>query len=551
MSTPWDTNDGQKWLAKALNPAGFQSVDLKGLPDQEAHNVVVLNYQSQYAIEPPAMYNAAGTDYSTYESEILCFQDPVVLGVSASYPTGTTDPLHDNKTVHVKFGSADAGHTSPPSISFNSTGIVFPRTCKTFINTQLGAGRDMDAGYNALKGVAQRHRVIYGAIQAIPTCSAQDNSGTIAVSQQPFIGDNYNNQTTVGWGWGIPLGIEKERQDGKDILHMAEDYGTQQTATRIYTEEDFPNAEDTIRNPAALLTRFYDGCYAPYKLKNPFQEDFITTSDNVCTVAPFWTVGAGYRLYGSTAWTPMEWDVTAKAFLPPKDGNGNRPNVQAEYLKLTLMSKTGAEKEIVFCNWDTRAAVGAQNRLTGLFEADVTLTDGYILNNFDAENTNHLLADNNGRGYQEIQFTYNGVPQTDEDPAAPEDYLYLGVYRAGNMGMPRARLPNSNMCSIISKAMNMRGNITVLFRMGVEVIVTGASAYSPFNHRSPQYDESALKSYLKITHRMSDGFYGNAASDTFHTGLYQWIVNNLYTSDDSVDFANRGAYWRGVLTATQ
>ena len=543
MTTPWDTNDGQKWLAKALNPAGFQSVDLKGLPDQEAHNVVVLNYQSQYAIEPPAMYNAVGTDYSTYESEILCYQDPVVFGVSASYPTGTLDPLHDNKIVHVKFGSAAAGHLAPPSITFNSTGSIFPRTCKTFINTQLGGGRDIDNSYAALKDVAQRHRVIYGAIQAIPTCSQQDNSGTIAVSQQPFIGDNLNNQVSRGIGYGMAVGMTEEEAGQQGTLH-----GVPQTGTRIYTAEDFPDAEDTIRNPAALLTRFYDGCYAPYKLKNPFQEDFITTSDNVTTMAPFWTVGAAYRLYGSEAWVPMDWDVSAKSFVPPKNGDGNRPNVQAQFLKMSLMSKTGALKEIVFCNWDATALPGAQNRKTGLFEADVDILFMGLLNNYTYEGTAGLLADNNSDSTYEFQFTYNGTPQT-TGGENPEVVKNCHTYRCGDAGTPRARLPNSNMCSIISKAMNMRGNITILIRMGVEVIVTAASAYSPFNHRSPQYDEAALKSYLKIVHRMSDGFYGNAASDTFHTGLYQWIINNLYTSDETVDFANRGAYWRGVLSA--
>lgn len=544
MTTPWDTNDGQKWLAKALNPAGFQSVDLKGLPDQEAHNVVVLNYQSQYAVEPPAMYNAAGTDYSTYESEILCYQDPVVFGVSASYPTGTLDPLHDNKIVHVKFGSAAANHLTPPSIAFNSTGSIFPRTCKAFINTQLGGGRGIDNSYSALKDVAQRHRVIYGAIQAIPTCSQQDNSGTIAVSQQPFIGDNLNSQVSRGIGYGMAVGMTEDEAGDQGTLH-----GVPQTGTRIYTEEDFPDAEDTIRNPAALLTRFYDGCYAPYKLKNPFQEDFITTSDNVTSMAPFWTVAAAYRLYQSEAWVPMDWDVSAKAFVPPKDSNGNRPNVQAQFLKLSLMSKTGALKEIVFCNWDPDALPDAQNRKTGLYEADVDLLFAGILNNFTRGETAGLLADNNADVTYEFQFSYNGTPQTDEAIQNPQPVRNCHVYRCGDEGTPRARLPNSNMCSIISKAMNMRGNITILIRMGVEVIVTSSSAYSPFNHRSPQYDEAALKSYLKITHRMSDGFYGNAASDTFHTGLYQWIVNNLYTSDDTVDFANRGAYWRGVLSA--
>ena len=173
------------------------------------------------------------------------------------------------------------------------------------------------------------------------------------------------------------------------------------------------------------------------------------------------------------------------------------------------------------------------------------------MNNFESDTYKAYLADNNADSLKTWQLVYNGVPQVKGGNGADanDPVFNMNIWRCGDEGVPRPRLPNSNMCSIIAKAMNMKGNITLMYRVGVEIVVTGASAYSPFNHRSPQYDEAALKSYLKISHRMSDGFYGNAATDTFHTGLYQWIINNLYTPDDTVDFANRGSYWRGVISA--
>ncbi len=544
MSSPWDTNDGQKWLAKALNPAGFQNVDLKGLPDQESHNVVVLNYQSQYEVEPPAMYNAVGTDYSTYEAEIVSYQDPIVFGVSAAYPSGTIDPLSNNKTITLNFGSAAQGHEAVPAIVCNSTGgIMFPRTCKVFINSQLGLRNDMESAYDTLKGTAQRHRVIYGAVQAIPTCSSQDNSGTICVSQQQFIGDNFNNRVSHATGYGMKDWYADDNAHMADLLQIGRD----NTATRIYTDNDFPNSEDAIRNPAALITRFYEGCYAPYKLKNPFQEDFITSSDNTCSAAPFWTVGAAYRAKGSGVWTVMDWDVASHSFVAPKGPNGTRPNVLCEGLRLSLMSKTGSLKTITFANWDAAFIAGTN---AGDYTAIVNLTED-ILNNFESDEYAAYLADNNSDSVKTWQFMYNGTPQVKGGAGADanDPVFNMNIWRCGDAGIPRPRLPNSNMCSIIAKAMNMKGNITLMYRVGVEIVVTGASTYSPFNHRSPQYDEAALKSYLKISHRMSDGFYGNAATDTFHTGLYQWIINNLYTPDDTVDFANRGSYWRGVISA--
>ena len=544
-SYAWETQDGQKWLAKALDPAGMQTVDLKGLPDQESHNVVVLNYQSQFVVEPPQMYNAPANDASTYESEMFLYQDPIVFGAAASYPTGTMDPLGDTyKTVAVSFGCTKSGSEAPPKISFPQTGgVPFPRTCKRFINTQLGGKTTISEAYDNLKSFSQRHRMIYGAAQLIPTCSYQDNSGTISVSQQPFVGDDHNHAVMDAWSGFDDL--------TSDATLTASNESKNKFSTKIYLPNDFPDTEDNIRNPASLLTRFYEGAYIPYKLKNPFQEDFINTSDSVTTIAPFWVIGASYMPVGQTTYSPMDWDMASKSFTTPMAaGGGSREYCTCIRLKLTLMSRTGAIKEIVFVQHDATAVEGT----TLDYHATYNFLSSDILSG--VVNQRDLLADCNSQVYELDMYVQVGAGS----PAVYTDTLKtkkLLCYRAGvydaltgtNEDIPRARMPSSNIAACLCKAMNMKGNITLLFRMGLEIVVTGSSTYSPFNHRSPAYDESAIKSYLRVMHGMSDAFYGNSATDYFHNAYYNYIIGQLYQPDVTVDYANRGSYWRGVVAA--
>lgn len=536
-SYAWETQDGQKWLAKALDPAGMQSVDLKGLPDQESHNVVVLNYQSQYAVEPPQMYNAVANDASTYEAEMFFFQDPIVFGTAASYPTGTVDPLSGTqKKISINFGCTASGKTHAPEISFpTTTGILFPRTARRFVNSQLAGNTTITGAYQNLKSFAQRHRIIYGAAQLVPTCSMQDNSGTISVSQAPFIGDSYNDVSLQG----------RETSDMADVTQDLAQYTQTRNGLSVYYPNDFPDTEDNIRNPASLLTRFYEGSYIPYKLKNPFHEDFINTADARVTAAPFWTIGAAYQKVGEDFFTEMEWDSIGRVFTSSIQPGGSRLNVDCQRIKLRLMSRTGAIKEIVFVNNQTITP-----GTTGCY----TLT-GYdlglnaMLSGISGDAMN-LLADNDSPKLSNGQFALDGTLEVDAS-SPPKPVYHCKIFRTGTEDDPRARLPATNVAACLCKSMNMKGNITLLFRLGMEIIVTGASTYSPFNHKSPAYDESAIKSYLRVIHHLSDAFYGNAATEYFHSSYYNHILGLLYKPDETVDYANRGSYWRGVVSATR
>lgn len=525
----WETKDGQLWLAKALDPAGW-AVELKGLPDQESHNVVVLNYQSQYSVDPPNLFNAPANDGATFESEMYFFQHPYLFGVSASYPTGTVDPLHDNGNVNVVFGNS----TTAPYVKFNSSGHMFPRTCKQFVNSQVNGATSVKQARDAFAKYCQKHRVIYGAAQLVPTCSAQDNSGSIAVSQQPFVGDDAGYRIIDAGGDYL----------NRDSTYVGDPIVLNKYGLKCYRPNDFPSSEDNIRNPASLLTRFYEGAYIPYKLRNPFNEDFLVSDTYVDSSAPYWVVGASYHAYGSSegSWLPLTWDDATHSFTTPitnADG-AEREKVLCSRISLELMTKTGQLVSIVFCNLKVSSAEERARCHFLTFNAylSMVMSDVQPVNRPDV----FVSVTNSTAAAKATTYYMDGSTRTEVANGA-------GIYRVNETGGAICPFPSDNIVSVLCKAMNMRGNITLLIRMGVEMQVTGSSSYSPFNHKSPEYDEAALKSYLRVIHRASDAYYGNAASEYFRQNYYQWYMNMLYNPPREVDFANRGSYWRGAVRA--
>ena len=520
---PFETQDGQRWLAKALDPASF-NVDVKGLPDQETHNVAVLNYQSQFTIDPPNLHGIAANDGTTFDAEMYLFQHPYMLGVCATYPSGTKDPLEGNTDADIHFGST----TSAPYIRFANGSSAFPRSCTSFINTQIAGDANLKTVAGSFGTMCQKHRVIYGAAQLVPTCSAQDNSGSISVSQQPFVGDDAGQRVVSSAGLDLP-------DNATDITTYKNKF---QYPVKAYRPDDFPDADDNIRNPASLLTRFYEGAYIPYKLKNPFMEQFVVSDGAVAHWSPYWTVGAKYMAHGSTVWTPMVWDANNCSFTSPLDALGNRTLGQADRVALILCTKTGQIVELV---WYISFPVGTTQDPTVDYFIQFTIATLNVLN--DSERGVNLVstANSNQMFTYTVHYLNAGVDTTISKGASG--------YRVNVLGKPIADFPADNVTAVLCKAMNMRGNIALLIRLGVEMQVTGTSIYSPFNHKSPEYDETALKSYLRVIHRMSDGFYGNAATDILREAYYSWIMQQLYDPPQDVDFANRGSYWRGAVRA--
>lgn len=541
MAQPlWDTQDGQKWLAKAIDPAG-NNVDIRGLPDQESHNVVVLNYQSQYVVEPPTLYNQESNDGATYETEMYLFQHPYLFGVSATFPTGTDDILSHTTGAKICFGQTPAAaHDqvpaivgTSPSISFTGiTGKLFPRTCKIFKNTQVAGEGSIKEIYEAFSKMSQQHRIIYGAAQLIPTCSAQDNSGSISVSQQPFVADGGNNSTVRCFNGVTPDTPVTVGEGGATAFTFGEGGGLAETfAVNIYRENDFPKSEDNIRNPASLLTRFYEGAYIPYKLKNPFHESFISSYTGVAQISPAWVIGAAYIPVGQTQWSAMTWDVLSSSFVPfyQPGSTTERVVTRAKRIRITFVTKTGQVMHIIFGN-DTNTNVIRNLNLTWAQE----------------EVLNGITGGGKFISTSGPSACFSKTPTGADDQPINNDWVYY--YRSTESGHPVVPFPNDNIIAVVCKAMNMKGNIQLLIRMGVEMIVTGESTYSPFNHKSPEYDESAIKSYLRVCHRMSDGFYGNAATEALASTYYNWYMQQLYDPPQGVDFANRGSYWRGLVS---
>lgn len=337
------TPDGRTWLIKALDPAGA-AVDVRGLPDVESHTCAVLNYQTQGDIQPPNIYQLSPSSNITYDADLITFQHPLIFGAAISYPTGTVDPLHYSRDITVKFG----GTNQIPSIQFTAgTQSMFPRTGKVFLNDEIGA--------TTLKGLTerwsdlcQRHRIIYGGAQVIPTCSMNDNSGSISVSQTILSGDRSG---------GFFVDPIKITDPALPIPQPAGGvYATDSTVPlNFYNVDDFPSDRSTMQNPQALITRFFEGAYIPYKLPNPIEVNFVNSGTLFAEGAPAWVVGASMWIKANpasqdTTYTKvgMKWNTDTNAFEAPKEGGNEDYKRCARRLSIEMLTKTGKFVSIVF-----------------------------------------------------------------------------------------------------------------------------------------------------------------------------------------------------------
>ena len=79
--------------------------------------------------------------------------------------------------------------------------------------------------------------------------------------------------------------------------------------------------------------------------------------------------------------------------------------------------------------------------------------------------------------------------------------------------LTRGTIPDmleKQMCTVHMTGVSSTAPIKLIMRIGVEILLTASSLYSPFKYISPEYDESAIKSYLRCTRAMRDAYYANA-----------------------------------------
>lgn len=488
---PYETIDGGKWLGKALDPVNIMN-DVVGMPDTTTNNVAVLNYQTNSECPMPNLYGLNEAVFSSYDSDLYVFQHPVILASVMSYPASTVNPKESAFTV--SFGGTDAAFH--PHITFSSTQQVFPRTVKTILNDQI-EGETFQAKQITLSTQMQRYRVIYGACQVIPACSQLYDSGTLEACQQIF-----NSQTI------------------NRVCHRAPTVTAVGNATteqcEIFQRDDFPDSTDTIQNPNALYCRYREGSFMPYKLRNPLFHPYHSSEQTQLLSCDYVITGASYRVGDATAVVNMTWDNASKSFVRPVAS----VDLFAKHIYLHCFSKAGVE---FFYHFYTTGAAGAADQIAG----PITLPQEHA----PTFNTALLVPPGLATGFMRTLST-RSIDAAEIAAANNNMILPFGGENLGNYAF---------------KNISMSAGVKLLFRLGLEILLTAGGVYTMFKHRSPPYDERAIKTYIRCIRLMRDAFYGNAASDTGHEAYQAYITGLAWQDPEAGLITNSGARWMGAV----
>ena len=274
-SLPYTTIEGGKWLRKALDPADLD-VEISGLPDSTTNPRCVLNYQFQGDIPVPHSTTYVATNTQSYDVDFYVFQNPVTLGMSASRPSGMKNPV--DVMINIAWDT-----NYGPVINFPSGYVPF--TVQVFENPQI-EGQTKNEKLESLEKYCQRHRMIYGAVQCIPACSALFDSGTIEATQQIFSPQRRNindlmvltsGDTTSNPAPPPPAIVGDSYYSNDNQVHNLQ----------RFEENDFPDEGSSIQNPTALYCRYREGLYMPYKMRNPLVYEYIGSEQRVLTEAPY------------------------------------------------------------------------------------------------------------------------------------------------------------------------------------------------------------------------------------------------------------------------
>lgn len=487
---PYETVDGGKWLGKALDPVNVMN-DVVGMPDTTTNNVAVLNYQMQSECPIPNTYGLDTAAFNSYDSDLYVFQHPIMMASAMSYPASTVNPKESPFVVH--FG----GTGFKPKIVFNSTAQVFPRTVKQILNDQI-EGATLQLKQQTIATQMQRYRVIYGACQVIPACAQLYDSGTIEACQQIF-----NSQVINKICYTAPTGTT----DGTARTEL----------TEIFQQDDFPDSTDTIQNPNALYCRYREGSFMPYKLRNPLFHPYHSVEQLQLTSCDYVVCGASYRVGDAGPLVNMTWDNASKSFVPVSTD----ATTFAKHLYLHCFTKTGIE---FFYQFMTTTASSASDQISNA----VTLPQ----NHSPAYNTAFYALTGSVATITARTVSTRSVDAEEIAAANNNMILPFGTENLGNFAF---------------KNVSLSAGIKLLFRQGLEILLTAGGVYTMFKHRSPPYDERAIKSYIRCIRLMRDAFYGNAASDSGHQEYQTYVTTLAWTDPDVGLITNNGARWMGSV----
>lgn len=478
-----------------------------------------------------------------------------------------------------------------------------PRTISLIKNEQI-PGRTYTDQQAQMTKFCQRYRFIYGGAQVIPSCSDNYNSGTVESCQQVFnAGESVANNIKIN---------QSNTQALKDFTPAVgnddtRSFVTSQVKVLNFNDNDFPTSSDIVQNPQGMLARYREGVFIPYKMVNPLNHPYLTAEEQKVINSPFWITGAKAKVYDNTNktkhlitkfpsgdagdWTDMVWDRQRNGFvLNPVP---TTPCFMG-WLALECVSYLGVGFNILFYlpsannvpasvnflgtlngqqNKAVHAALAAASTIsiTSSYSSEDPLSyDGSIRRN--AYNTpaialpmlikNIKIVKTGGTDVDIKGVTAFGtisgttfIPSYGMYALSVANRVTInqdneanktleGNYNNGEITFPQ----HSRIAVVNFRSISTTAGMKMLIRLGNEITLSSGTIYSMFKHRSPTYDEQAIKSYLRCVHEMKDAFYGDAASDEGHD-KYAEMIRSLVWQTPTEDFTTaQGAAFSGQIS---
>lgn len=484
---PYTTIDGGRWLKKALDPADID-VEIAGLPDTTTNARTVLNYQFQGDIPLPNPSTYDSNVIQSYDVDFYVYQNPILFGMSVSRPAG------------LKNLGGGARLQFYPNGEIGLPEGYSPVTVQCFENSQI-EGDDQDAKIESLEKYCQKYRMIYGGVQCIPACSALFDSGTIEATQQIFspkkdnvgnvIDNHFNAQNTI-----FPC--------------------------QTFNPNDFPDEGSSIQNPTTLYCRYKEGLYMPYKIRNPLVYEYRSSEDSCINAAPFVITNeiVAHIFYNTdvqgetTVTTELDYNPATRKF----EAIGTTYNHTAYNIvwKIACYSKTGVK---FYLTVEAKVASGSELAAEVITLPTVLPSYPAMIQNFASGTTGTRI------------YTQNVIYPTDTTYKITKSI----PYQECNIGI------------ICFRSVGLQATIRVIFRMGIEMMITAGGIYSPFKHKAPKFDQKALSSYVRTTHCMRDAFLGNAATPEGHVEYANQLAL-MVASDEGTAVSNLGSGWYGRVS---
>lgn len=528
--TAYETEEGRRWLWKALNPNDTATASV-GIPADKTHNISALNYQSQYDIAAPPGVTAA---FPSYDVDLYLNHNPVVFGTSVAYPSGTMDLSQVGSfQVSIQAHAADNSFTvlmKPDDAPMKPAGL---RTVQQLFNSQIDPrvfsySSSLASRRLLYSQLTQKAKLTYGGALVIPTCSDLNNGGLITACQQVC-----EPKTSM--------------VDSANGIYL-----------NSYELNDFPDVEDTIQNPQMYSARFIDGCYMPYKMRDPFNMEYKASEREITNRSPYSVTGVSVitvsgltdnlgtlkstaeATYFSSYQTPMAFVPNANdtgfvlsAKVPaPTDSAGKiadakSPVVAFRFDVVNYLGQRGyfyVSLNNQFIGTENTASTiikstGYNNRDTSeIFKGPVTEglseehTKGFANATWWAAST---IANGDYVKIPEILTAWNtqGTGYTQNPLGLQWESTDITVGATPNSALARGTMPDMlefQMCTVHMTGCSSTAPIKLILKIGIEILLSAGSPYSPFKFISPKYDESALKSYLRCTRAMRDAYFANA-----------------------------------------